>query len=253
VAVSISLTVLGCATPYPRSGAPCSGYLIRSEQAAVWVDCGSGTFAALQEHVDPADLDAIWLSHLHPDHCADLLTAFNWAVNTSNLRPVTVYGPSDWATRLASMLPLDDAERVVRQTFDVHELHDGQTTEIRDLHLTSRAVEHSVPGFGLRAKTLGVSLAYSGDTGPCPALIDLARDVDLLVCEAGATEPTPGHCTPQDAAQAAAQAHARRLVLTHMPYAVDPTVAVAQAARVATCPVSAATASMTTTLTGAQA
>ena len=75
--MSTSLTVLG-STPYPRPGEPCSGYLIRSQQAAVWVDCGSGTFAALQEHVDPADLDAIWLSHLHPDHCADLLTAFNW-------------------------------------------------------------------------------------------------------------------------------------------------------------------------------
>jgi ribonuclease BN (tRNA processing enzyme) len=109
-----------------------------------------------------------------------------------------------------------------------------------------------VPGFGPRADSVGVSLAYSGDTGPCPALVDLARDVDLFVCEAGAAEPTPGHCTPQDAARTAAQARARRLVLTHMPYAVDPTVAVAQAAREALCPVSASRAGMTTTLTGAQ-
>ena len=150
------------------------------------------------------------------------------------------------------MLPVDDAERVVRQTFDVHELLDGGTIEIHDLHLTSRAVEHSVPGFGLRVELGGISVAYSGDTGPCAALIDLARDVDLFVCEAGATEPTQGHCTPQDAAQAAAQAGARRLILTHMPYDVDPNEVVGQTARATACPVSAATAGMTATLTGAQ-
>jgi ribonuclease BN (tRNA processing enzyme) len=103
----------------------------------VWIDCGSGTFAALKEHIDPTDLDAIWLSHLHPDHCADLLTAFNWAVNTNDVGPLAVHGPPGWAARLASMLPVDDAERIVRQTFDVHELLDGTTSAIGDLQMTS--------------------------------------------------------------------------------------------------------------------
>jgi ribonuclease BN (tRNA processing enzyme) len=72
----LRLTVLGSATPYASVDNPCSGYLVSSGGTRVWVDAGSGTLAQLQQHVRLDELDAIWISHLHADHSADLLTAY---------------------------------------------------------------------------------------------------------------------------------------------------------------------------------
>ncbi len=235
--MGLSLTVLGCAATFPRPGNPCSGYLVRTDQTAVWVDCGPGTFAALQEHREPTDLDALWVSHLHPDHCADLLSVFNWLANTPDLARLPVYGPPGWAGRVAAMLPAANASHLVHQAFDVNELHDHHSVQIGDVEMQSRAVEHGVPSFGLRVEHNGKALAYSGDTGPCPALIQVARDADLLICETGAIEPQRAHCTPSEAGRAAANARSRRLMLTHLAHGLNETRAKADAVQVAGCPV----------------
>jgi ribonuclease BN (tRNA processing enzyme) len=238
--MSLSLTVLGSSATYPRPGNPCSGYLLQTPQAAVWADCGPGTFAALQEYLDPHDLTALWVSHLHPDHCADLLSAFNWLINTVDSARLPVYGPAGWADRLAAMLPSDEATRLVHRAFDVFELRDGHTARIHDLELHSLAVEHSVPSFGLRVTHEGKIFAYSGDTGPCAALVELAQDVDLLVCEAGANEPQPAHCTAFEAGTAAATAGSRRLMLTHLARPNEESRAIEDASRATGYPVDVA-------------
>ena len=69
------LIVLGSASPYPRPGAPCSGTSCAATAPSVWLDAGPGTLAALQEHTALTEVDAIWISHLHADHVADLLPA----------------------------------------------------------------------------------------------------------------------------------------------------------------------------------
>ena len=73
--MDLSLTVLGCATPYPSADNPCSGYLVSNGDTRLWMDAGTGTLGPLQRHTRLEDLDAIWISHLHADHSADLLTA----------------------------------------------------------------------------------------------------------------------------------------------------------------------------------
>jgi ribonuclease BN (tRNA processing enzyme) len=138
------------------------------------------------------------------------------------------------------MLPSDDATRLVCDAFEVYELHDGHDAQNGDMQLRSLAVEHGIPSFGLRVEHDRQVLAYSGDTGPCPALIELARDADLLVCEAGAAEPQPTHCTPSEAGQAAANARSRRLMLTHLAHAIDETRAIADATHAAGYQVEAA-------------
>jgi ribonuclease BN (tRNA processing enzyme) len=205
----------------------------------VWVDCGSGTFAALQRHLDPGEPTAIWVSHLHPDHCADLLSVFNWAVNTEGVRRLPVYGPPGWADRLRAMLPSDDAADLVGRVFDLQSLGDRHCAQVGDLTLHTRAVEQGVPAFGLQVTHADQAISYSGDSGPCRSLIDLARDVDLFVCEAGAATPQRGPCTVADATSTAAQGQSRRLLLTHLGEGVDATAALAEAT---SCPVGVATA-----------
>ncbi|WP_031477349.1 MBL fold metallo-hydrolase [Streptomyces bicolor] len=230
----LTLTVLGTASPYPGPGRNCSGYLVRGGGAEVWVDAGTGTFAELQRHTDPARLSAIWISHLHADHSADLLAAF-YGLAYGGLTPdapIPVYAPKDCARRLAGFLGRADVD-FLSGVLDFHALFDGHTVRHGDLLLTSCAVAHDVEAYGLRAEHDGRVLAYSGDSGPCPALTELARDADLFLCEADIDEHRDGeqvHLTPEDAGTAACQAGARQLVVTHVGPTLTPEVATSRAA-----------------------
>lgn len=94
-----TLTVLGTASPHPGPDRPSSGYLLRGGGAEVWVDAGFGTFAELRRHTDPARIDAVWISHLHADHSADLLAAV-YGLAYGGLTPpapIPVHAPADCA------------------------------------------------------------------------------------------------------------------------------------------------------------
>ncbi|WP_410609434.1 MBL fold metallo-hydrolase [Amycolatopsis sp. lyj-109] len=217
----LELIVLGSASPYPRPGEPCSGYLVRGSGATVWLDAGPGTLAALQEHTSLTDVDAIWISHLHADHVADLLPAV-YALLFADLRPakpMPLYGPPGIGERLSAFLS-NTGPAPIEQAFAVHELHDGHFAEAGGLTLATTAVEHGFPAFGVRVTDGARVLAYSGDTGPCTALTELADGADLFLCEADVAAPSPVHLTPEDAARAAHAAG--KLVLTHIGPFLEP-------------------------------
>lgn len=230
----LTLTVLGTASPHPAPGRPCSGYLVRGGGAEVWVDAGTGTFAELQRHTDPARLSAVWVSHLHADHSADLLAAV-YGLAYGGLTPeapIPVYAPGDCAQRLAGFFGRADTG-FLSGVLDFRPLYDGHTARHGDLLLTSRAVVHDVEAYGLRVEGGGRVLAYSGDSGPCPALIELARDADLFLCEADIDVHREGeqvHLTPEDAGSAARRAGVRELVVTHVGPTLTPEAATSRAA-----------------------
>ncbi|MFE5943670.1 MBL fold metallo-hydrolase [Streptomyces sp. NPDC056480] len=227
----LRITVLGSATPFARPGNACSGYLVEGGGARVWVDAGSGTLAELQRHVALGDVDAVWISHLHADHSADLLT-FHYALLYAGLGaalPVPLLGPAGIADRLAGFLTNGPERSPVEKAFRIEELHDSHVVRVGGLTLTSRAVEHGLPAFALRVEDEdGRSLVYSGDCEPCPSLVELARDCDLLVCEADGE--APGHHSAAQAGLTAAEAGVGRLVLTHVGSSLPPGEAVALAA-----------------------
>ena len=231
----LRLTVLGCATPYPSVDNPCSGYLVSGGDTRVWVDAGTGTLAQLQRHVRLDELDAIWISHLHADHSADLLTAYYGALyaDIQLAAPIPLYGPPGIADRLAHFLTNSSTRSPVESAFAVDELHDGHQVRVGALTLTSRAVAHGMPAFALRVEAAGRSLVYSGDTAPCPGLTSLAEDCDVLLCEAeSAQAPGAGeqvHHTPEDTGDTARAARAGRLIVTHVGRVLTPEQAVARA------------------------
>ncbi|WP_106398078.1 MBL fold metallo-hydrolase [Actinocorallia populi] len=231
----LRLTVLGSATPYASVDNPCSGYLVSGGDTRVWVDAGSGTLARLQRHVRLDELDAIWISHLHADHSADLLTAY-YAALYADIRltaPIPLYGPPGIADRLAHFLTNTATRSPIESAFAVGELHDGHRARAGALTLTSRSVRHGMPAFALRVETEDRSLVYSGDTAPCPALTDLADGCDVLLCEAESDRAPAAeeqvHHTPEDAGDTARSAGAKRLIVTHVGPFLTPRQAVSRA------------------------
>lgn len=220
----MELTVLGCAGGYPGPEAACSGYLLSEADHHVWIDAGTGTLPQLLRYRALSELDAVWISHLHADHCSDLLGAFHYLAYGPDPRGtrLPMYGPPGLAS---AMDPLIDEPGGLAEVFEVRELADGMSFDCGPIGLRAVEVPHSIPTFALRAQSGGSIMSYSSDCGGDPAVTAVARDADLFVCEAfnaaGDTRFTSVK-SPQEAGRYAALGGARRLLLTHLPPGADP-------------------------------
>jgi ribonuclease BN (tRNA processing enzyme) len=242
----MKLTVLGTATPYPKPGNACSGYLLQSDAPAaaspgarerpvnVWVDAGTGTLAELQRHIALDELDAVFVSHRHADHSADLLVAY-YAFRFAELRPVhpiALIGPQGLDDRLAAFLGPSSVSELPR-VFAFEAMSGWSERRLGPLTLSWGPVQHGVPAFGLAVEENGRRFAYSGDSAPCISLEELAENADLLLVEAGYDAPKeadPVHHSPDDAGRTATRAGAARLVLTHIAETVSGAEAASRAA-----------------------
>jgi ribonuclease BN (tRNA processing enzyme) len=154
---------------------------------------------------------------MHPDHCADLIALANWALNTDDAPKIRVLGPPGWDARLNGFISEDGSRDLVRDVFHIEHLADGSVSSVGEFELTSRFVHHSVPTYGVRVTDKDSVLAYSGDSGPCQALEQLASDADVFLCEAGSREPVEHHMTVQQTYELAQSARVGRLLVTHTP------------------------------------
>lgn len=212
---ALAVTVLGCDGSYPGPGGACSGYLVRYPGHRIWVDCGNGTLAALTERIALSDLTAIYVSHEHPDHRADL-DAFLIARRCIPTQPTPLYGPPGLSNRL-----YHDFDGLV----DIREVSDGQELELAPdwpgeapLRLAFSRTDHGPPTFALAITSPAATLAYSADTGPRWSLASFNRPIDTALCEASyMTEMgrVPGHLSAEEAGAMAQAAGVKRLVLTH--------------------------------------
>ena len=229
----MQVTIVGCAGSFPGPDSPASCYLIEAGDFRLVLDLGNGALGALQRYTALSDVDAICLSHLHADHCMDMLgySVFQNYHPEGPRPPIPVYGPPGTADRLT--LALGSQSKGVTEAFEFAELAPG-TIEIGPLTMTTARMRHPIETFGFRIEHAGQVVVYSADTGPCDELVALARDADLLLAEAsyvdGPDLPPDLHLTARQAAEHAARAGADELVLTHLVPWNDPAVSQAQAA-----------------------
>ena len=227
----MKVTVVGCSGSFPGPDGAASCYLVEAEDYLMVLDLGNGALGALQRHLDLRELDAVLISHLHPDHCIDLLALY--VARTYDPRRhyhrVPVWVPKGGAQHLARAYGRDERPGL-SPSFDWSEWSDG-SHRIGPFDVTVLRMAHPVETWGMRVEYAGKVLAYSADTGPSDALVELARDADLALVEAafevGRDDHGPPdlHLTARDAAEAATKAGVRRLVLTHLPPWNDPEVA----------------------------
>jgi ribonuclease BN (tRNA processing enzyme) len=216
----VELIVLGASGTWPEEGTALSGYLIRHAGFNLWVDAGSGTMANLQKHVAIADVDAMIITHEHADHCVDVYPLFYaryYGGQGANGMPL--YIPKGFGGRLNGLLSEESAV-AFREGFRVHEVEPNDDFEVGPFRVTARAMSHlGLPALGFRIDANGTSLSYTGDTGPTPELVDLARGSDVLLAEAtyqDRDELTSFHLSARQAAEHARAAGVGRLVLTHI-------------------------------------
>jgi ribonuclease BN (tRNA processing enzyme) len=216
----VQLTVLGCAGTFPAADSPCSSYLVEHDGFRLVLDLGAGALGALQRHVGLLDVDAVYVTHLHADHCIDLV-AYSYArrYHPGGIAPqVPVYGPTGTAARICGAFETPPQQGLL-DVYDFREVPVG-TQQIGPFTVTSARTNHPVECHALRVEAGGRSLTYSGDTGVSDALVELARSTDLLLCEASwedrADNPPGVHLSGREAGEHAARAGAGRLLLTHV-------------------------------------
>jgi ribonuclease BN (tRNA processing enzyme) len=220
----VKLTVVGCSGsgPGPKSAASC--YLVEHDGFRLLLDLGNGAFGALQALADPDTVDAVFLSHLHADHCLDVAPFVVWHrySGRSSGRRIPLFAPAGAAGRLARAYDGDGA--ALTDVFDFAVVT-PESFAIGPFAVETVRTVHPVECYALRLTVDGRSLVYTGDTGRCDRVVDLARGADVLLAEAahppGPDLPPGLHLTGREAGEHAAEAGVGRLLLTHVPAWVD--------------------------------
>ena len=189
-------------------------------------------------------ISAVVVTHAHPDHVVDLHGLFRarWFARRGGPR-LPLYAPEGVLAVLAGLEGGDPS--ALGEVFDVHPLP-GEPYRVGPFQVAAWPLPHYRPDVGVRLSAPGLVVAYTGDTGPDPALADLGRDADLFIVDATDRHQQPGvplaagpelDLTAGQAGAAAAAAGARRLLLTHFWPGNDRQASAAGAAAVFTGPV----------------
>lgn len=229
------VTVLGKSPSWQDADGACSGYLVQDGETTLLLDCGNGAFAKLRRFHDYAAVDAVLLSHLHADHFLDLVP-YAYALQHGPrgqggaVRPALHAPPGAEAT-FRRVVGAWGSEDLLTTAFELREYDPAEPLEIGTLHVRFRSVPHFVSTHACELTSAGGGgrFVFGADSGPSDALVDLARDAELLMVEATLPEPPSedgedeerGHLSPAEAGEHARRAGVRRLVLTHLSDELD--------------------------------
>ncbi|WP_408954958.1 MBL fold metallo-hydrolase [Natroniella sp. ANB-PHB2] len=214
----MKLTVLGNCSPYPTKDAACSGYLLQADKQNILIDVGPGTLSNLQQIIPFYQLDAIIISHLHQDHCLDLLP-MHYGMEKS-----IKYGKREEA--LAVYLPFDGGDELqfiqakVGDEFHLQQIGQETELELGNLKVSFQRSNHPKECYAIKVDDGVKQFVYTADTGWDKSLLDFAFNIDLLLAEASLLEKDrqyakAGHLTVKQAVQLGIEAQASKVLLTH--------------------------------------
>lgn len=218
----MKLTVLGCSGTFGAPDCACSGYLVQAGGASVLLDAGPGTLAELQRHMRIEDLDALLISHSHPDHWVEapvMRNALRYVLQSEGL---PVYSTSETLGLITEI-----SHDRVEPTFELSEISDGAEVSVGPLRIRCSRTDHPPETLAFCLDDGERRLAYSADTGPGWSFSEFGAAVDLAICEATFRDGTPIaeqaafsdvgiHLTALEAGAMARASGARSLLLTHL-------------------------------------
>lgn len=212
------LTVLGACGAFPAAGDACSGYLVEADGFRLLMDVGYATMPRLLSYLPAWAVDAVIVSHGHPDHCADLNPLLRARALRSDPAPaLPVYAPPG---ALDAVLALD-RPGMLASAVALRPFAPGEALSVGPFAVATFDLPHFTPNAGIRLTAGGRVLAYTGDTGPSSAVVALARDADVFLAEATHADVVPEDSarwlsSARQAGSYAAAAGAGRLLLTHL-------------------------------------
>lgn len=220
------MVVLGSCGAWPEPGRACAGFLVEHAGFRIVLDLGYGTLSRLLTElgsVSARGLDAVVVTHAHPDHCVDLhgLLRARW-FGDRGAPAIRLCCPAGVVERLVE---LEDGDRTAVDATFVWSSLPGDPLSLGPFRLISVPLPHHVTNVGVRLESTGPgggAIAYTGDTGMDPRLVELGRDADLFIVDATTRDQQPGSAPADalnlrdvEAGRVAAASGARRLLLTH--------------------------------------
>ena len=219
----LRLTVLGCSSAAPHPAWPASGYLVEWQDTTLLLDVGQGVVRRLENVLDPRELSAVIVGHMHADHYLDmagLRYLFPWA-ERANPR-LKVHLPPGGRARLDALaIAISERPGFFDAAFDMTEYDPEAPLRVGPLTVRFVRSRHYVAAWGLAIEAPdGARLVYTGDTGPNESMIDFALGADLLLVEAALRsasedDPARGHLTVDEAIDLARRAEARSALIVH--------------------------------------
>ncbi len=212
----------------PEAQRASSGVALQCGDQHLQLDLGRGVVQRMADQgINPLGLDTIGLSHIHPDHCCDLvpwLFARNYVDPPASASPlVRLFGPPG-VSQLCEDLARTWSWLRPRFDFQVTESDNG-TFSWGGGQVEMVSMAHgSLPSIGFRVTMGSQVVAYTGDTGPGVGLLSLARDAHILIseCSYPDSEASAKHMSPTALADAAQRCNVEHLVVTHLYPQTDP-------------------------------
>lgn len=207
------LNILGARGPYPAKGEPTSGYLLRTKETNILLECGSGVLTRLLNFIAFDEISFIICSHLHADHTSDLGVLRYYLASRG--KEVDLYIPSE---------PAEEYNLIKKGVYKVREIENNLEVKLGDLTIKFLEGQHPYKSFAVRIEQEGKVFGFSGDTGFKDELVEFFKGADILLLNAAYTDKEaeniePGkrfHMSPKQAAEIAKRAESNLLVLTHL-------------------------------------
>ncbi|HTX30662.1 MAG TPA: MBL fold metallo-hydrolase [Solirubrobacteraceae bacterium] len=236
----MEITVLGKSPSWQDADGACSGYLIEEDGYALVLDCGNGVFSKLREHRDYVDVDAVLITHLHADHFLDLVPFAYALTYAPRQQPVPVagwpgtadparpglYAPAGARDLFRRLGGCWQSQELIESAFSLKEYEGAASVTAGPFQIRFCEVPHYTTTFAVELLNgSGTRFTFSADCSPNDALVNFARDTDLLLIEA--TLPRPertgqrGHLTPAEAGEHGRRAGAKQIVVTHFSDELD--------------------------------
>ena len=210
----MKVTVLGNSGTYAGADSACTGYLVQGGGVNVLLDCGPGVLANLQRRLPLPELDAVVLTHCHPDHWLDFPVLRNALRYVLLIDAVPAHGTAETFDKAMAVL-----DKEIAPTFEWTTIDSASRLTIGDQQWRFVLTDHPVETLAPRVDADGASFAFSADTGPDIDAGRLGPDLDLFICEASLPVDYEGlapHISGRQAAILARAAGTKRLALTHI-------------------------------------
>lgn len=236
----MKLTTIGFWGGYPKADEASSGYILEHDGFHMMIDFGSGVLSKMQNFLKPEEIDAVILSHYHPDHHADIgvlqhARLIQGLLGKSNTC-LPIYGHNLESAEFSKLTYKEITKGIP------YEQQNALT--IGPFHVQFLMTNHPVPCFAMRFEADGKSIVYTADTSFKEEMISFSDRADLLLCECNFYSDqdgrNAGHMNSTDAGTLAHEAKVKKLILTHLPHYGNLSNLPEEAARIYSGPVSLA-------------